>query len=402
MRPAELKAFAARFSARLRDLTGVSSGHVALHEPEFRGEEWTLVKECLDTGWVSSVGTFVDRFEAEIAAVTGAAHGVAVVNGTAALHLALRVVGVTPGDEVLAPALTFVATANAIAHAGATPHFVDCERVALGVDSIALRAHLYRIADRVSGTTVNSETGRRIGALVVMHAFGHPADMDALVAVATEFELPLIEDAAEALGSRYQGQPVGALGRIGAFSFNGNKIATTGGGGALVTDDPDLARRAKHLATTAKKPHAWIFEHDEIAYNYRMPNLNAALGCAQLGQLDGFLKRKRRLARRYLEGFDGLDGVVAFAEPVYARSNYWLNAVLLEPDYAAARDVLLDHANADELMCRPAWMPMHRLAIYAQCPHAPLPVTEDISARLINIPSSAKLADGISNERDDD
>lgn len=389
--PTDIEALVVGFSARLRDLTGVASGSVALHEPEFGSEEWLLVKECLDTGWVSSVGSFVDRFETEIAAVSGAAHSVAVVNGTAALHLALRVVGVRPGDEVLAPALTFVATANAISYAGATPHFVDCEPHSLGVDPAALRAHLERVADRSGGAAVNRETGRRIGALIVMHVFGHPADMDALSAVAAAYELPLVEDAAESLGSRYKGKPCGALGRVGALSFNGNKIATTGGGGAIVTNDGDLAHRARHLATTAKTPHPWAILHDEIGYNYRMPNLNAALGCAQLGQLKGLLIKKRRLAARYIKGFADFAGLSSFIEPQYAASNYWLNAVLLDRDRAAARNAILGRANSDGLMCRPVWTPMHRLAIYANCPRAPLPVTEDIGERLINIPSSAKL-----------
>lgn len=388
----ETKAFATRFAARLRELTGVPSGFVALHEPEFRGGEWTFVKQCLDSGWVSSAGEFVNRFEADIAAVCGASHGVAVVNGTAALQIAMKLVGVVPGDEVLAPALTFVATANAISHLGAMPHFVDCEPQSLGVDAAALRKHLAHIARREGRQTINRETGKRIGALVVMHAFGHPADLDALAVVAAEFEIPLVEDAAESLGSHYKGRAVGAFGRVGALSFNGNKILTTGGGGAIVTNDPELARHAKHLVTTAKKPHAWAFDHDEIGFNYRMPNLNAALGCAQLGQLENFVQRKRRLAQRYIAGFAEFEGLTPLIEPSYAESNYWLNAVLLAPDHANARDAVLDHLNATGLMCRPVWTPMHRLAIYAHCPHAALPVTDDIAARLINIPSSAKLA----------
>lgn len=389
----KIGAFAENFVTRLRELTGVATGFVPLHEPEFRGDEWALVKECLDTGWVSSVGAFVDRFETEIAAASGAEHGVAVVNGTAALHLALKVVDVRAGDEVLAPSLTFVATANAISHSGAMPHFVDIESTALGVDPLALREYLQRIACRSGATTINRVTCRRIGAIVVMHAFGHPADMDALNAIAEEYDLPLVEDAAESLGSLYKGRPCGVLGRIGAHSFNGNKIVTTGGGGAVVTNDKALARRAKHLATTAKQPHAWRFDHDEIGFNYRMPNLNAALGCAQLAQLDGFLARKRRLAKRYSEGFTGFGGLSPLVEPSYAKSNYWLNAVVLDPELAPARDQILSLANAAGLMCRPVWTPMHRLAIYNDCPRAPLPVTEDIEARLINIPSSAKLGE---------
>lgn len=390
---AAVGSFAKCVTKRLRELTGVPAGIVPLHEPEFRGTEWALVKECLDTGWVSSVGSFVDRFETEIATVSDAAHAVAVVNGTAALHLALQVAGVKPGDEVIAPSLTFVATANAIAYTGATPHFVDIEPSSLGVDAVALRTHLERIADRHKGTTVNRKTGRRIGALIVMHTFGHPADMEPLQAIADRYELPLVEDAAESLGSEYKGRLLGAIGRLGAISFNGNKIATTGGGGALVTNDSDLAQRAKHLATTAKKPHRWAFIHDEVGYNYRMPNLNAALGCAQLAQLDGFVARKRTLARRYCHGFADIMGLKYFLEPPYAKSNYWLNSLLLDRSHAAARNPLLDRLNKDGLMARPVWTPMHRLPIYANAQRAALPVTEDIEARLINIPSSAKLGE---------
>ena len=384
---------AAAFALRLRALTGGGTDFVALHEPEFAGDEWALVKDCLDTGWVSSVGKYVDRFEQEIAATCGAAHGVAVVNGTAALHIALLVTGVAPGDEVIIPALTFVATANAVAYAGAHPHLVDSAPSTLGIDPVALRRHLESIADRSSGRTRNRETGRRLAAIVPMHVFGHPVDLDGLLAVADAYDLPVIEDAAESLGSLYRGRPCGARARIGALSFNGNKIVTTGGGGALVTNDPDLARRAKHLTTTARTPHRWSFVHDEIGYNYRLPNLNAALGCAQLAQLDGFVARKRRLAARYLDGFAGLKGFSVFREPEGSTSNYWLNAILLDPDRANERDALLATANDAGLMCRPVWTLMHHLPMFAAAPRAPLPVAEDIALRLINIPSSAKLGD---------
>jgi perosamine synthetase len=301
------------------------------------------------------------------------------------------VTGVQPGDEVIVPALSFVATANAVAHAGAAPHFVDSAMETLGLDPLALRKHLERVADRHCGKTVNAETGRRIAAIVPMHAFGHPVDMDSLLAAAAAFDLPVIEDGAESLGSLYRGRPCGSLGRIGALSFNGNKIITTGGGGAVVTDDPDLARHAKHLTTTAKAPHRWAFIHDEIGYNYRLPNLNAALGCAQLSKLDNLLARKRKLADRYFEGFACLNGLAMVREPDFATSNYWLNAVMLNEDRASERDSLLKAANDAGLMCRPAWTLMHRLPMFASCPRAPLPAAEAIEARLINIPSSAKL-----------
>lgn len=387
----QTRTFAQIFTDRLRELTGGGSAFVSLHEPEFAGAEWELVKDCLDSGWVSSVGKYVDRFEAEIAARCGAKHGVAVVNGTAALHVSMIVIGVQPGDEVIVPALTFVATANAVAHTGAVPHFVDSAMNTLGIDPVALRSHLARIAERSGRGTVNAETGRRIAAIVPMHAFGHPVDMDALLSVAADFELPVIEDAAESLGSLYKGRPCGGLARIGALSFNGNKIITTGGGGAVVTNDPVLARRAKHLTTTAKVQHRWAFIHDEVGYNYRLPNINAALGCAQLSRLDEMLSRKRQLAARYIEGFEAFDGLSAVREPTFAHSNYWLNAVMLDADRADERDALLATANDAGIMCRPAWSLMHRLPMYQVCPRAPLPVAEAIEARLINIPSSAKL-----------
>jgi perosamine synthetase len=391
-RQIDISNFARAFVDRLRYVVGGGTEAVALHEPEFSGAEWELVKDCLDSGWVSSVGKYVDRFESEIAQRCGARYGVAVVNGTAALHAALIVSGIQPGDEVIVPALTFVATANAAAHAGAIPHFVDSAADTLGLDPTALRGHLGKIADRRDGSCVNAETGRRIAAIVPMHAFGHPVDMDALLALSADFDLPVIEDAAESLGSLYKGAPCGALGRIGALSFNGNKIITTGGGGAIVTNDPDLARKVKHLTTTAKTPHRWEFNHDEVGYNYRLPNINAALGCAQLARLDELVARKRRLAERYLSGFGEFEGLRIFREPAFATSNYWLNAAMLDADRIGERDALLAAANEGGLMCRPAWTLLHRLPMYRNCPRAALPVAEAIEARLVNIPSSAKLS----------
>ena len=381
---------AAIFVERLRSVVGAAP-FVPLHEPEFAGSEWELVKDCLDTGWVSSVGKYVDRFETEVAARCGARHGVAMVNGTAALHAAFVALGVQPGDEVIVPALTFVATANAVAHAGAVPHFVDSSFATLGIDPAALRAHLTRIADRRSGRTVNSQTGRPIALIVPMHTFGHPVDMDELVAVAAEFEIPVVEDATESLGSSYKGRPCGGIGRVGVLSFNGNKIITTGGGGAVVTDDRDLAKWIKHLTTTAKTPHRWAFHHDVVGYNYRLPNLNAALGCAQLARLDDFLARKRGLAQRYAAAFADCDELQFFEEASFSSSNYWLNAVLLDEDNTFRRDALLTAANDAGIMCRPAWTLMHRLPMYAACPRGPLRVAEAIEERLINVPSSPGL-----------
>ena len=389
---AKVKALAAEITTQVRDLVGVPEGFVPLHEPEFLGEEEALVLDCIRTGWVSSVGQYVDRFEAEIAAACGTTHGVAVVNGTAALEVALRIVGVMPGDEVLMPALTFIATANAAHHLGAVPHFVDAEVRTLGLDPVALRAHLDSIADCSRGVTVNRRTGRRLAAVVPMHVFGHPVDMDGLIDVARDFNLALVEDAAESLGSRIENRACGSFGRVAALSFNGNKILTTGGGGAIVTDDPDLARQAKHLTTTAKVQHKWEFYHDQIGYNYRMPNLNAALGVAQLAQLGNRLAQKRALARHYIEAFDGIEGVEVFAERPGTTANYWLNTLVLSPSMAVGRDTVLEVLNGAGLMARPIWEPLHTLPIYSHCPRADLPVTADLAARIVNVPSSAKLA----------
>ena len=369
----------------------VGARKVVLHEPTFAGNEWSYLKECLDSTFVSSVGKFVDRFEADLAAFTGAKHAVAVVNGTAALHIALKIAGVMPGDEVLVPALTFVATANAVSYCGAVPHFVDSESHTLGVDCAKLREYLGRHTELRAGRCINRGTGRTIRALVPMHTFGHPADLDGLLAVSRDFHLELVEDAAESLGSYYRGRHTGTFGRMGTLSFNGNKTITTGGGGAILTNDSDLARRAKHLTTTAKIPHAWEYRHDEVGYNYRLPNLNAALGCAQLEQLPTMLAGKRELFRRYQAAFEGVAGVTIMAEPAQSRSNYWLQTLILSQPVAGERDVLLDALNEAGFMARPIWTLMHELAPYKACPRMDLAEAESLAQRVLNIPSSSNL-----------
>ena len=378
--------------ATLRRCLPEGAGGVALHAPEFGGNEWAYVKDCLDTGWVSSAGAYVDRFERELAAYCGVRRAVAVVNGTAALHVALRLAGVEPGDEVLVPALTFIATANAVAYCGATPHFVDSEARTLGMDPHALADYLERTAEIRDGVCYNRATGRPLRGVLPMHTFGHPADLDALAAVAERFHLVLVEDAAEALGSFYKGRHVGRWGRLSTLSFNGNKTITTGGGGAILTDDDALADRAKHLTTTAKRAHPWRYDHDCVGYNYRLPNLNAALGCAQLEQLPAFLERKRALAHRYATAFEAVGGVRFVTEPAFARSNYWLNALLLDEAAADQRDAILERTNAAGIMTRPVWTLMPHLPMYEACPRAELPVAERLERRLFNIPSSASLA----------
>jgi perosamine synthetase len=381
----------AEILAAVRQVLGTPERTLALHEPEFAGREWDFVKECLDTGWVSSVGSYVDRFERDLAAVTGARHAVATSNGTAALHICLLLAGVRAGDEVLLPALTFIATANAVSYANATPHFVDSERGTLGVDPDKLENYLSRIATRSNGECINRATGKVIRALIVMHVFGHPADLEALARITREWGIVLVEDAAESLGSSQGGRHTGNVGALAALSFNGNKVITTGGGGAVLTNDEALGRRAKHLTTTARVAHRWNFIHDEVGYNYRLPNLNAALGCAQLEQLPDLLVRKRRLAARYLAAFANVSAARFHAEPPGSASNYWLNAIVLADRYKSLREPLLAALNDAGYMSRPIWTLMHRLPMYSAAPRDDLSVAEDMEARVINLPSSAKL-----------
>jgi perosamine synthetase len=376
----------------LHEVLGNPLSPMSLHEPEFAGNEWTYVKECIDTGWVSSVGKFVDGFERQLVQATGARHAVAVANGTAALHMALLLAGVDRGDEVLVPAMSFVGTANSVAHAGAVPHFVDSESGTLGMDPRALRAHLDQVAQKTTGGLLNRLTGRRIAAIVPMHAFGHPVDLEGLLEVAANFGLPVVEDAAESLGSTYKGQHTGTFGLLGILSFNGNKVITTGGGGAILTNDEALARRAKHLTTTAKRPHRWAFVHDEVAYNYRMPNINAALGCAQLERLPDFLSRKRHLAQRYRKVFSESNIFDFVDQPGGCESNFWLVAIRLRQPNAELRDLLLAAVNDAGYQCRPVWTLLNKLPMYLDCPRAALPVAQAIEDSLINLPSSPKLA----------
>jgi perosamine synthetase len=374
----------------IRQVAG--TGWLALHEPLFAGNESRYLEECLKSTFVSSVGPFVDRFEAELAGYTGAKHAVAVVNGTAALHVALIVAGINRGDEVLVPALTFAATTNAVAYCGAIPHFVDSEERTLGVDPVALREYLNYQTTMRGGVCWNRTTGRAMRAIVPMHTFGHPVDLDAMIALARDFGLQIVEDAAESLGSLYGARHTGTFGVLGTLSFNGNKTITTGGGGAILSNDSSLARRAKHLTTTAKVAHRWEYRHDELGYNYRMPNLNAALGCAQLEQLPDLLAAKRRLHDRYNSAFASIKGLRLMREPAGCRSNYWLQALLLDPSSETQRDAILEATNDDGVTTRPVWTLNHELPAFAGVPRMPLPVAESLAKRVINIPSSAQLA----------
>jgi perosamine synthetase len=373
----------------LHAVLGSAAQPVHLHEPLFAGNEWKYVKECLDTGWVSSVGSYVDLFEEKLAQYCQTKHAVLTSNGTVALQVALQLAGVQSGDEVLVPTLTFIATANAVSHCGAIPHFVESESQTPRLDVPKLAEYLARSAEQKNGCLYNKNTGRRIAAIVPVHIFGHPVDMEALQVLADPYGLPVISDAAEAIGSLYKCKPVTAYGLLSTLSFNGNKIITTGGGGAILTNDTDLAKRAKHLTTTAKIPHRWDFVHDEIGYNYRMPNINAALGCAQLEQMHSFLEAKIKLAQAYKKAFENKSSLSFIEEPPQSRGNYWLNAIKIVP--GIDRDGVLGALYDAGYMCRPVWRLMHRLEMYKDCPRMDVSVSEALEQQIINLPSSVKL-----------
>lgn len=365
---------------------------IPLNEPQFSGNETEYVTDCINTGWVSSVGKYVDQFEKDLAEYTDVKRAVAVVNGTAALHIALKIVGVNPNDEVLIPSLTFIATANAVSYCGATPHFVDVSKDTLGLNPYKLEEYLKEIAIIKDDYCINKNTGNIIRAVVPMHTFGHSVDLEPLIDVCNRFKLVMVEDAAESLGSYYKGKHTGSFGKASVLSFNGNKIITTGGGGAILTNDEKLADYAKHLTTTAKIPHKWEYVHDEIGYNYRMPNINAALGCAQLEQLDGFIQKKRRLVVKYEKLFNDINGVKLFQEASFVKSNYWLQTLILDEKLYKKEDVL-ETLNQNGVMARPVWNPLHKLSAYRDCPKSDLTVTVELAERIVNIPSSAYLGE---------
>lgn len=325
--------------------------------------------------------------------ITGAKNAVAIVNGTCALHLAMQGIGVQPGEEVLCPSLSFVATANAISHCYATPHFIDSAPQTMGLCPQALRERLEAISKRCSdGVLINQQTGRRIAAIVPMHVFGHPCQIEAILEIANAFDLPVVEDAAESLGSTYRSKHTGTFGTAGVFSFNGNKIVTCGGGGAIVTDDDDLAARLKHLSTTAKVAHPWAYDHDAVGYNYRLPNLNAALGCGQLEYFDVLLQAKRSLAEHYGKQFGEVSGVEYVDQPSNATSNFWLNAITLSDSRADQRDAVLQGLADLKIQARPVWRPLHQLPIYSKAPRGSMRTAERLGKQVINLPSSSHLA----------
>lgn len=375
----------------IRGLYNAPEGDVVmLHTPTFAGNEKKYLEECIDTTFVSSVGKFVDRFERDMEAFTGAKRAVVTVSGTTALHMALMLVGVEAGDEVLTQALSFIATCNAISYTGAKPVFIDVDLDTMGLSPDALRRWLEENAEVRGGECFNKTTGRRIKACVPMHTFGHPARIDEIADICADWKIELVEDAAESIGSTYKGRHTGTFGRVGAISFNGNKTITTGGGGMLLFQDEELGALAKHLTTQAKVPHRWAFVHDHIGYNYRMPNINAALGCAQLEEIDDFIADKRETAAAYREYFKTMpDGIRFMAEPKDSRSNYWLNAVLL-PD-RDAQQAFLQATNDAGVMTRPVWELMNRLPMFGDCQTDGLENTQWLADRIVNIPSGVRI-----------
>ena len=362
---------------------------VPLSVPQFIGNEKKYLNECIDTTFVSSVGKFVDRFEEDMAAYTGAKRAEVCVSGTNALHMAMMMAGVERDDEVLTQALTFIATCNAISYIGACPVFIDVDKQTMGLSPDAVKAWLFTHAEVKGGQCYNKQTGRRIKACVPMHTFGHPVRIEELAAICAEWHVELVEDAAESIGSRYKGKHTGLFGKVGVLSFNGNKTITTGGGGMLLFNDEALGAMAKHLTTQAKVPHRWEFRHDHIGYNYRMPNINAALGCAQLEHLDEYVADKRATATAYAEFFKQVDDIQFFTEPENCFSNYWLNAVILK-DHEAQQG-FLQYSNDHGVMTRPIWELMSRLPMFEHCQHDELENTVFFADRVVNIPSSVRL-----------
>ena len=372
----------------IRDLYG-GGDFIPLSVPVFIGNEKKYLEECIDTTFVSSVGKFVDRFENDMAAYTGCRRAVVCVSGTNALHMALMLAGVERDDEVLTQALTFIATCNAIAYIGAHPVFIDVDRDTMGLSPIALRKWLEDNAEIKNSVCYNKHTGHRIKACVPMHTFGHPSKIEDIAAACQEYHIELVEDAAESIGSLYKGRHTGTFGKIGALSFNGNKTITTGGGGMLLFNDEELGKFAKHITTQAKVPHRWEFVHDHIGYNYRMPNINAALGCAQMEHLEEYVLNKRETAKRYAEFFKNIDGIDFFIEPEDSRSNYWLNVVMLNDK--TTQQEFLQYTNDHGVMTRPIWELMNRLPMFEHCQHDSLENTLWLADRVVNIPSSVRM-----------
>jgi aminotransferase in exopolysaccharide biosynthesis len=373
----------------IRKTFKIEKDFIPLHEPRFIGNERKYVLDAIDSTFVSSVGKYVTKFEEMMCDITGAKHCIATVNGTNSLHLSLVLAGVKPGDEVLTQALTFIATANGISYANATPHFVDVDKNTLGMSPSLLENYLTEIAELRNGQCYNKLTNKRISACVPMHTFGLPLDIEELVKVCNKYNITIVEDAAESLGSHYNGKHTGTFGLLGVFSFNGNKTVTAGGGGAIITNDDDIAKRAKHLSTQAKIAHKWEYEHDEIGYNYRMPNLNAAMVCAQLEQLPTYIENKRQLSDLYFDFLKDNKNIKLIREQANTKSNYWLNAVVLKD--RTARDNFLKETNEAGIMTRPIWTLMNKLSMFKDSPKSDLSNSEWLEDRVVNITSSVRI-----------
>lgn len=373
----------------IRTTFNVDMGFIPLHEPRFIGNERKYVLNAIDSTFVSSVGEYVDKFEKMMCDITGAKHCIATVNGTNSLHLSLLLAGVKTGDEVLTQALTFIATANGITYANATPHFVDVDKETLGLSPKKLDTYLAEISEMRNGECFNKKTNKRISACVPMHSFGLPLHIEDLVNVCEKYNIAVVEDAAESLGSYYKNKHTGTFGLLGVFSFNGNKTVTSGGGGAIITNDDEIAKKAKHLSTQAKIPHQWEYAHDEIGYNYRMPNLNAALACAQLEQLPNYIENKRELSDLYYDFLSDNTDITLIREQENSKSNYWLNAVILKD--RIARDNFLKETNDAGVMTRPIWALMNKLTMFKGCPKSDLTNSEWLEDRVVNITSSVRI-----------
>lgn len=357
--------------------------------PVFVGNEKKYLNECIDTTFVSSVGKFVDRFEEEIAKYTGSKKAVVCVSGTNALHMSLMLVGVERDDEVLTQALTFIATCNALSYIGAHPVFIDVDRSTMGLSPDSMKEWLVKNAEIRNGECFNKNTGRRVKACVPMHTFGHPVRIEEIADLCAEYHIELVEDAAESIGSKYKGKHTGTFGKVGAISFNGNKTITTGGGGMMLFQDEKLGKYAKHITTQAKIPHRWEFRHDHIGYNYRMPNINAALGCAQLENLDKYVESKRKVAAEYEAYFKNVPDIEFFVDSPDTYSNYWLNAVILKDKEAQLE--FLEQTNDNGVMTRPIWELMNRLPMFEKCENDGLKNTIWFADRVVNIPSSVRI-----------
>lgn len=362
-------------------------GIISLHEPVFAGREKEYVNAAIDSTFVSSVGEFVDRFEKMICEITGAKYTIATVNGTSALHMALILAGVQAGEEVITQPLTFIATVNAIIYCGAEPVFIDVDKKTLGLSPDALHRFLNKNAKITNTGCINRATGKRMAACIPVHTFGHPCRIGEILEICQKYRIELVEDAAESLGSLYRKQHTGTFGQLGIFSFNGNKTVTCGGGGAIITDDKDLAEKGKHLTTTAKIPHPWEYIHDEVGYNYRLPNLNAAMACGQLEQLGNFIRRKRELSEKYDEFFKNFEFLFV-KEPEHAKSNYWLNAIACED--RGRRDALLNYTNKKGIQTRPLWRLMNELDCFKGFQSDTIENAKWLQERIVNLPSSVR------------